>query len=615
MRLIRLTITNFRSFKEERTFFFPEGPGLYFMQGVNEVEPKLEANGAGKTTIWDALTWLFFAKTAKGLKAGEVCNWEVGKGTCVELAFDDGDVLTLQVIKRTWGPNSWTLSELFGKVTDLTKDKGENSTLALLKLEFTPFLNTILMAQGQPMFIDLKHDAKAALFSDVMGLDLWLEQSTKASKRASAQDSITRDHERNLASLGGKIETLRGQDITTDIRKWQKDHDFMATGLEKDYKIGLAGRKEALTLLPVLDADLLDCRGELNQALDEQAQLMDASITAVSLTNETLRIFERARAEYKAGVQQEEDMLTGTCPTCGQAVAANHSHQPVNLRSLLKVHDLAKTEHDKALRWENTCVDEKKKQAKNLTDRRDDYDLAERSLSDQKRKIQLLESELDRIEETMEKWVVTKNPYADLQERTRQALVKLEGDRDDTQRLLDDSQSRYSLFSFWVRGFKELRLQLIAEALSELEIEVNSCVTAKGLVDWEIHFAVDRETKGGNVQRGFSVFVKSPHNDLPVPWEAWSGGEAQRLRIATQEGLANLIRSRTGTGLNLEVWDEPCSGLSEQGVRDLLDSLVIRAREEDRQIWIVDHTAHSFGGFAGGATITKTKSGSALTQY
>ena len=174
---------------------------------------------------------------------------------------------------------------------------------------------------------------------------------------------------------------------------------------------------------------------------------------------------------------------------------------------------------------------------------------------------------------------------------------------------------RYSLYSFWVRGFKDLRLQLIAEALTELEIEVNSCVTALGLIDWELKFQVDRETASGTISRGFTVSVISPYNNKPVPWESWSGGESQRLRIAATMGLSNLIRSRTGTELALEVWDEPSTALSQQGVHDLLEALNHRANTEQRPIWIVDHTSHSFGGFAGGATITKRKSGSVIEQY
>jgi ABC-type multidrug transport system ATPase subunit len=77
-------------------------------------------------------------------------------------------------------------------------------------------------------------------------------------------------------------------------------------------------------------------------------------------------------------------------------------------------------------------------------------------------------------------------------------------------------------------------------------------------------------------------------------------------------GLADLIRSRTGAGIPLEVWDEPTAGLSPQGIRDLLECLRERAAREGRCVWLVDHRSHDFGGFAGGAVVRKTQGGTVI---
>ena len=112
------------------------------------------------------------------------------------------------------------------------------------------------------------------------------------------------------------------------------------------------------------------------------------------------------------------------------------------------------------------------------------------------------------------------------------------------------------------------------------------------------------------VSRGFAVHVRSPHNPRPVPWAAWSGGESQRLRLAAQEGLGNLIRASTGSDVPLEVWDEPTDGLSDSGISDMLDSLSARAASERRQIWVIDHRALDYGGFDGEVTVVKGPGGS-----
>jgi DNA repair exonuclease SbcCD ATPase subunit len=104
--------------------------------------------------------------------------------------------------------------------------------------------------------------------------------------------------------------------------------------------------------------------------------------------------------------------------------------------------------------------------------------------------------------------------------------------------------------------------------------------------------------------------VQSPSNKQQVPFEVWSGGESQRLRLAAQMGLSNLIRSTSGTTLNLEVWDEPSQFISAGGVEDLLDSLRNRATQEKRQVWVVDHRTLGYSDFDNIITVCKNLDGS-----
>jgi energy-coupling factor transporter ATP-binding protein EcfA2 len=135
-----------------------------------------------------------------------------------------------------------------------------------------------------------------------------------------------------------------------------------------------------------------------------------------------------------------------------------------------------------------------------------------------------------------------------------------------------------------------------------------------GLEDWRISFSMDEETKSGSVKKGFSTFVKSPHNKTKVRWEAWSGGEGQRLRIAGSMGLINLILSRRGYTTNIEIWDEPSNYLSDPGIRNLLETLAMRAQTLDKQIWVVDHRTFEYGGFEKVIKIVKDKKGSHILE-
>lgn len=535
MTPVSLSITNFGPFKETQTFRFPSEPGFYFLWGDNQEQPRLGANGAGKTKLLDALCWVIFGKTTRGLKAADAANWDVGKGAAVEFVYLVDEELPCTV-RRTWSPNSWTWTDWEGAVHDLAKDS--NPLLADLRLDFTPFLNCVMMAQAQPMFLDLKAEAKAALFSEVMGLDRWLDYATKASRKASDWDVACRKLEREIAELTGQLSALVTDDLDEQEAKWKAQQ-----------------------------------QRELDSLTDDHARLLKISKDKeLEIKGNALKV-GAARTMYGFALEKAENAKPkGTCPECGQALPGIDYSSDVKQRL-------------RAL---------------------DDVEALGRRLAQE---LAQIEQRLDRIEDDAEKVERRKSPFVDMLAKVEQARGQVKRDLSRLERRLDDADTQFRLNTYWVRGFKEIRLGLISETLQQLEIEVNSCVASLGLVAWELKFEVDRETKSGSIQRGFNVFVQSPHNTRLVPWEAWSGGESQRLRVATQQGLGNLIRSRTGTTFNVEFWDEPTQWMGGQGVNDLLNSLAQRAKEENRQIWIIDHRSLGYGNFDGSSGVIKTKDG------
>lgn len=605
-----IVIENFGPFKARQEFRFPDGPGLYFMWGDNRAEPRLEGNGAGKTSLWNALTWVLHGKTARGLRAGDAANWDVAKGSRVQLEFSDPG-LTGKLpafVERTWGPNTWTYKDLFGKVVDLAADE-TNPVADALRLSFSAFLNSVLLAQGQPMFLDMRPDAKAALFSDVMGLDKWVERSKRAADIAKGWDDELRRAEAALAHVEGRLHGLGADDADDLSRKhdaWEVEQMRRRLSLRGRYEEALDRERDAKAALAAAEGEVARARGEV----ESREPAIRAHKAVVDDYDRELAQARKKRDEAKGaldGMERDIEFLRkhARCPTCGQDTPAlDHGH--------LVERDMAMDEFAALdMHVEQVAAEAELAQARLAKARREviglDDELRDResALRDARRALDMLARDLDDMEAEDDQLADEANPYADMLRRRRQERGQLQRERDDARRAVEHADSRRELFGYWARWHKEIRLQMIADALVQLEIEVNAEASALGLVGWELRFDVDRETKGGNVQRGFSTTVLSPHNDRPVPWEAWSGGESQRLRAAAQMGLSNLIRRRTGATIPLEVWDEPTQWLSAQGVEDLLVALAERAHREGLQVWVVDHRSLGHGGFAGSFGVVK----------
>jgi DNA repair exonuclease SbcCD ATPase subunit len=195
-------------------------------------------------------------------------------------------------------------------------------------------------------------------------------------------------------------------------------------------------------------------------------------------------------------------------------------------------------------------------------------------------------------------------------------LAKLKGQLTALNAKIDTLNEEHAAVSYWVGGFKRLRLFIVEETLRQLEIEVNNNLSSLGLTDWQVEFDVERENKSGGVTKGFVVFVRAPGHTEPVKFEAWSGGEIQRLRLAGDLGLANLIMERAGLVNTVEWFDEPSQHLSPTGVLDLAETLAQRAEDQGKRVFMVEHRALDFGGFAGVITAVKDEGGSRLeTSY
>lgn len=619
MTPISLTIENFRAFRERQVFNFPQSPGLYFMQGRNEVDPRLGGNGAGKSSIWEALRWLIEGKTSKGLKAGDICNWDRSKGVKVELHYRIGG--NDYFVRRTWGPISWTYALVEDNVPtgwlDLTKSE-ENPFLADLGLNGSTLQHSIMMAQGADMFLDLKRDAQAEMFGQVLGLERWLDYSARAGKLASAQDAICRRLESQVAELQGQLKAAK--DYTELIAEFEDKRKRRLATLDQDHQALMQQRKAlkdgAAKLTP-------EAREELAHAVKSERNAVTALGMLCDDLEKELREVEFEVAGYRGRLEHEQKTLkaldTGdVCPTCNQPFkfhSKESADQIIERATTLTSMATKITKRRDSLRDKLDAAIEREEGARGiLRDKEQALDDHDRRLREFDVKLSSIDRQLDQIEDDADRIEQEPNPYRALQNEA-QGLTRTTQERlSEARQGLDAAQEKNSLYAFWVRGFKDLRLQQIAEALTELEIEVNSSIAELGLKGWELRFEVDRETKGGSIQRGFAVTVLSPHNHRPVPWESWSGGEKQRLRVAANMGLSNLIRSRMGVDLALEVWDEPSMGLSAEGVHDLLMTLERRARVEQRQIWIVDHTSRSFGHFAGEVTIVKDADGSRIEQ-
>lgn len=607
MRPIRIVIERFRSFHGRQEFIFPRTPGLYYLTGRNEAQPELGANGVGKSTLWDAVTWCLYGRTVRGLGAGDVSSWGSSKpgGVLVQLEIE---VRSRRItIRRTWKPNTLQL------ITDRGPSPIDQKELEkILGMNLLSFLNSVMFGQFSQTFLDLDPSKKEHVLCSALGLNVWLDYSKAAGSKASELARKERENHGDIRNLEGSLQVLQEED-------YHNNYNGQEQWLIEDIKRARKDIKEAEATLDTLSDELEGFTEDLESLQDLEEQEQDSAALYREAKDTLYTSWQKAQlllSQEEKALKALESQQGSRCSVCGQPLTRQHRQEEVLKRSI-RVQNL----------WDKASEEENKYRTaeKELAAATQKLNKAAREVDSVSDEIKKIEKQYDTIEDKIANYRATIK-------RSRKELSKVRKDREEElqARTRKTSNTRRNLSNakvlghklredlhyakYWVSGFRDVRLFLMEDALKQLERSVNAAMASLGLGGWKLEFTTKKVTKKGEVTGSrLDAFVTAPDTQDKVPWEAWSGGESQRLRLAGAMGLSELIAISTGNRLGIEVWDEPTSWLSKEGVDNLVQLLRERAIRERKIIWLVDH--RTLGAtFDGTWSVVKTRSGSKIEK-
>lgn len=610
MKIAGITLAGFKCFSERVSFNFDREPGLYFLTGRNDMRPELGANAVGKSSLLDAISWCLYGKTLRKLKAADIEAWS-GIGS-VSVTLDLGG----NYLRRSRKPNylGWADSDGLELQPQTQADVD-----AYVGMSFEMFTNAIMFGQFNRPFLDLMPAEKEKLFSEALELDTWLSYSEVAGSKAKDIEDRLIQLDKEEARLEGELDKEEATDYSDHAKKWEVDHEKELKALKREVvavtkergkvAVGIAeGKRAAKEAREALDDIAYDLR-DLHRDIDEMDRVLRANYAKCSKV-------DTLYTQTEKHIQQFED-LEGRCSLCGQEISEAAAEEHLDR---LDAELAAYAKERKGLRGEQEDIREEidslRRQATKVRAEQDKYkerlNSASSTLEHSRKSLDKLSREEKALIRSVSEQTKKSNPF-DTLEIEREESLRLLGLEVDTVRASIEAHSgRMNAFKYWVRGFRNVRLYLMDERLAELELEANNVLTELGLSDWRLAFTTERKIgRGGKKAYRPGFFVRIDNGtERSVPWEAWSGGESQRLRLAGSMGFASLILNHAGIEADIEFWDEPSSYLSEEGIEDLLDALYYRARDKQKQIWIIDHRALEYGGFAETVTVTNDERGS-----
>lgn len=593
--------------------------GLTLIEGRNEDDESANSNGAGKSSLVDALCWCLYGVTGRGVSGDAVINKKAKKECVVGVeVWTEG--LNCYYIER--GRKSKRLGNNLivqhvivdgndvGSGCELTKTTvADTQALVndLLGCSYEIFTSSIYAVQEKmPDLPALTDKNLKTLIEEAAGIDKLQRASEIA--HAKYQDCV-----RLTTETQGKIENLTSElsnnkKLLDDVVYERETHIRNATierAQQLRYKDLLESELKKASALPVEAVEAIEKKkAEIQAKIDEYsfieakgAEKQRLAMSAQSHCVMTKKEIEKEKekiADLNKEINNLEAKIGTHCSECGKVYQAEDletAKKAIETQIANKTKDVLKQIEDFKKQVAEAKVlakdaEDFKKSMPNATELMSAMnELNERlkknqdvqfQIDTQKRELQNLKKTIEATEEVT---VKGETPYNKTIKTLEESIEKLKKDKKEREsehekyaeqqkiaEAVDELYSRKGIRAHildTVTPFLNERTAFYLNTLSDGEITATwqtLTKTAKG--DFKEKFSIDvQSVKGANCFAGLS------------------GGEKRKVRVATSMALQDLVASRAKKPIDLYIADEVDHALDASGLERMMSILEEKAKQ------------------------------------
>jgi len=527
------------------------------------------SNGAGKSTVLDALCFVLFNKPYRKITKSQLVNTSNEKGTIVEIEFSIGSKKYL--VRRGIKPNMFDI-EIDGEMRNKEADDRINQKILeeqILKLNFKSFTQIVILGSSNFVpFMQLNGPNRREVIEDLLDIKVF-----------SAMNNIVKE---NLRENKETVRTLElKKDNLNDKVKMQEE---FIEELENRGKKDIVEKEKKVNTI-ALDIDKLLKKNEsLNNNIDSvQTQLKNVSDSPERL--QKLGSLKQKISNKVSRITKEHKFFTDNtvCPTCSQ-----------NIEESFRVNR----------------IEDAQNKAKEL---RDGYQKLEESINeetDRERHFTTLTKEISTltydISQNNTRISGFQQQTGDLQQEIQTLANKLQNRNTEHEELEKFKGELGSTFDQLVKIKEEISYNDFAQSLL-IDGGVKSRIIKKYLplineqvnrylqmMDFYINFHLNEE---------FSETIQNPIHDK-FSYSSFSEGEKMRIDLALLFTWREVARFKNSANTNLLIMDEVFdSSLDGVGNDDFIK--IIKYVVKDANVFVISHKADMLDKFSTVVEFTK----------
>ena len=620
MKILTLEVNNFLTIGHAKLAL--DSKGLVLVQGKNLDDASAISNGAGKSSIPDALCWALYGTTARGVTADDVVNEVAGKGCWVRVVVEDGaDQYRITRHRKCTGAIKNGVEVLQGGtiragLSPLTLTKGtEKETQEVINTimgcDLNVFTSSVYAAQEMmPNLPGMTDKNLKQLIESASGTEVLSAAHEKAKTELSAIQSrhqflhsvLTAKNATLVTDLAGvtEAERLFGEYELGRVIK-SNEHKRLA-------KISALEAKEVMKT-PFDSSGIEAALHEINaKVINHNARLAelrkmrnDANICGSRYTTAKANLSGKNAflAAAELAVTNIASKVGEPCGECGKpyhkedlgaaglicdknltnAIADVQSAELVS-RSAMEEHQLHITfadDFEKSTPDITALISEERR----LNGLKSDYENVKREFARLKT---AAKSEINKSEVVMTEL----NPYKSVLEGTRTRADATTSQIKDAEDKLESVVKEFVIAKSVVNVFGPagVRARILDTVTPYLNARTSDYLSALSDGNISAVWTTIQRNKAGDLKEKFGIDVT---NDKGAKmFNGLSGGEKRKVRLSCALALQDLVSSRATKPIELFVGDEVDDALDAAGLERLMGILEEKARERGT-VLIISH--------------------------
>src|SRR5581483_2817471 len=298
-----LNVKNFLSISEASLNL--ENRKLVLIEGVIEGSSSIVSNGAGKSSLFEAIYWVLFDTTSRGVSKDHVVNNVIGKDCEVELVFDEGGSEYKVTRTRKHGTKGNTL-EIYcdGKnISGSTSSNSQKVLNSILPFDMLLFDSIVYLSQGMhSKFMSRSDLEKKSIIEQILNSLVYEKCIAITKEKLSAFKKF----------IDSKTQELSNAKRTLELRKNNYNAKLTEiTTIEKD----------TLEKIKDVESRTVELNGHLLQQEEKVKSLSNSyqeQSTKLSVAKEECKKALIALKELESLVKKHENKKCSVhCPECG----------------------------------------------------------------------------------------------------------------------------------------------------------------------------------------------------------------------------------------------------------------------------------------------------------